>query len=201
MYAYIKGTLTGIGASHMVVEAGGVGYKLLTSYGTLRQLPAKGSEITAHTYLNVREDALELFGFFSESELECFKMLTTVTGVGPRVALSILSEVTPEQFAIAVVTKDTKRLTMAAGVGNKLAQRIILELTDRVSKEQLTAKETASSGRRTALAVGSETDEAISALVVLGYSQSEALRVIRGADTAGMSVEDIIKMALRELIK
>ncbi|MPN62201.1 Holliday junction ATP-dependent DNA helicase RuvA [bioreactor metagenome] len=128
-------------------------------------------------------------------------MLTTVTGVGPRVALSILSEVTPEQFAIAVVTKDTKRLTMAAGVGNKLAQRIILELMDRVSKEQLTAKEPASSGRRSVLAVGSETDEAVSALVVLGYSQSEALRVIRKADTAGMTVEDIIKMALRELIK
>jgi len=201
MYAYIKGTLTAVGASHIVVEAGGIGYKLLTSYGTLRQLPAKGSEMTAHTYLNVREDALELFGFYSESELECFKMLTTVTGVGPRVALSILSEVSPEQFAISVVTKDTKRLTMAAGVGNKLAQRIILELTDRVSKEQLTAKEPAAGGRHSALNIGSETDEAVSALVVLGYSQSEALRVIRKTDTGGMAVEDIIKMALRELIK
>ncbi|HWP80709.1 MAG TPA: Holliday junction branch migration protein RuvA [Candidatus Acidoferrum sp.] len=201
MYAYIKGTLAAIGASHMVVEAGGIGYKLLTSYGTLRQLPAKGSEITAYTYLNVREDALELFGFFTENELDCFKMLTTVTGVGPRVALSILAEVTPEQFAIAVVTKDTKRLTMAAGVGNKLAQRIILELTDRIGKEQLAAGEPAASGRRTALAIGSEADEAVSALVVLGYSQSEALRVIRNMNTQGMPVEEIIKLALRELMK
>ncbi len=201
MYAYIKGTLTAFSGSHMVVEAGGVGYKLLTSYGTLKQLPAKGSEITAYTYLNVREDALDLFGFYTESELECFKMLTTVTGVGPRVALSILSEVSPEQFAIAVVTKDTKRLTMAAGVGNKLAQRIILELTDRISKEQLTSSGPTVGGKRSALTVGSETDEAVSALVVLGYSQGEALGVIRKADTQGMAVEDIIKMALRELIK
>lgn len=200
MYAYIKGILTAHSANSIVIEAGGIGYRLLTSYGTIKQLPARGSEMTVYTHLNVREDAVDLFGFSTESELDCFRMLTTVTGVGPRVGLSILSEVTPEQFALAVVTKDAKRLTMAAGVGNKLAQRIILELTDRITKERLTPAESAGGGAHVTAGLA-EADEAIAALVVLGYSQGEALRVIRKIDTEGKPVEDIIKIALKELMK
>ncbi len=200
MLAYIKGKLITHSNGAFIIEAGGIGYRVLTSYSTLKNLPPKGEDMTTFTYLNVREDAFDLFGFATENELDCFKLVTTVSGVGPRVGLSILSELSPEQFALAVATKDAKTLTRAGGVGNKLAQRIILELTDKITNEQLT--ESVSKGSKmSSLNFIGEADEAISALVVLGYSQGEALRVVRKFDTDGMTTEDIIKAALVELMK
>lgn len=201
MIAFVKGTLAEVGDNYAIVEVGGIGFKVMTSYNTLRCLPNCGETVQLFTHFNVREDAMELFGFYTEGEREVYEMLTSVTGVGPRVALAVLSEMTPEQFALAVATKDTKMLTCAPGVGNKLAQRIVLELTDRIGASELAVpcdnNENANS--HSVLRFGDGADEAVAALVVLGYSQSDAIRVIRGMRTEGMTVEDMIREGLKKL--
>ena len=142
---------------------------------------------------------MELFGFDTETELECYEMLTAVTGVGPRVALAILSEFSSDQFALAVASKDAKRLTVANGVGAKLAQRIVMELSDKMTGERffVHGQDDAPVPARTA----DSADEAVSALVVRGSSQAEALRAVRSIDTQGLSVEETIKTALKSLMR
>ena len=134
MFYSLKGILTHVEPSFFVVECGGVGYKCYTTLTTQRSLPKMGQEIKVYTYVHVREDAMDIYGFATVMELNCYKMLTGVSGVGPKVGLAILSELTPEQVATSIATNDSKALTRAAGVGPKLAQRIVLELTDKVKK-------------------------------------------------------------------
>ncbi len=196
MYSYIKGEFAAVGNNFVVIDVAGVGYKIMTSYTTLREMPPIGEVVKMHTYLAVREDAMELFGFAKDSDLEAFKLLISVSGVGSRVALAILSEFTSESFALCVVTKDSKSLTKASGVGAKLASRIILELTDKISNEQITAS-TQSESSQLGLNFTTGSDEAVSALIVLGYSRSEALKAVRSIDTTNMKIEDIIKAALK----
>ena len=195
MYYYVNGTVAEIDAGLAVIDCSGVGYACATTNYTLSQLK-KGAPAKLYTYLNVREDAMELFGFADQSELRSFKLLIGVSGVGPRAALSILSAVTPQQLALAVVTGDEKPLTAAVGVGKKLAQRIILELKDKLGASQLelNTAEFAGSG---APVRGSKSAEATAALVGLGYSQTEAAAALKGIDLENLSIEDVIRRALR----
>lgn len=178
-----------------VIECGGVGYACKTTMTTLSQINGVGQDAMLFTYLNVRQDAVELFGFATKAELGCFEMLVSVSGVGPKAALSILSDNTPEGFALAVASGDVKTLTRSRGIGTKTAQRIVLELKDKVAKADLDIADeyTAISDSPTG-----NVNEAISALAVLGYSKSEAARAISKlpADT---SVEEMIKIGLKNL--
>lgn len=195
MYYYIKGILAQKGDNFLVVDAGGIGYMINTSMTGIRTVGETGSKITMYTYLHVREDAMELFGFPTIEEKNMFVHLISVSGVGPKAALSILSVTTPAQFAVAVVTNDVKTITKAAGVGPKLAQRVILELKDKMKADELEidlsddASELMSDNR----------GEAVSALVVLGYSANDAQKAVKNID-ASLSVEDIIKKALSGLL-
>lgn len=192
----VRGRLAAVEPNLAVVECAGVGYAVRTSSVTVSRLPAIGEEAMLYTYLHISENAAELFGFRDQNELSCFKMLISVTRVGPKVALSVLSSVTPERFALCVASGDAKTISKAPGIGLKTAQRIILELKDKMSKEAA-----ASGFSDAALPVvedSSNAGEAIAALVVLGYAQSEAASVITRLDPA-MSVEDMIKAGLRAL--
>lgn len=179
-----------------VVEAGGIGYAVKTTHTTMAKMPEKGSIVTFYTYLYVREDALELFGFADSEELNCFKMLISISGVGPKAALSILSDMTPQKFALCIATGDSKGFTRSKGIGAKTAQRIVLELKDKITNEQV-----ASGVADTAGNIGkasSNAGEAISALVVLGYAQSDAAVAVSGLDQS-LPVEEMIKLSLKKL--
>ncbi len=193
----VKGELIHKEPSLAVIECGGVGYACRTTYSTLSQLGSVGTKATLLTYLHVREDNVELFGFATSQELNCFKMLLTVSGVGPKAALAILSDITPEKFALTIATGDSKSITKTKGIGPKLAQRIVLELKDKITKEQQLLTNGADLDF-TPVMSGSNSGEAISALVVLGYSQGEATSVISKLDPE-MSVENMIKQALKAM--
>lgn len=193
----VTGTLVHTEPGAAVVDVGGVAFKCMTSMNTLRSLPRLSEKTTLYTYLNVREDALDLFGFATKGELSCFKLLTSISGVGPKVGLAILSQLTPEDVAMAAAAGDAKRFTKASGVGPKLAQRIVLELKDKVDKEQ-TAAALPGAMAAAAAAPQSGMGEAISALVVLGYTQGEAAAAV-ASFPADWPVEELIKGALKKL--
>ena len=172
-----------------------MGYACRTTFTTLSQIGQTGETVKLLTYLHVREDAVELFGFYTQSELTCFKMLLSVSGAGPRTALAILSDTTPEKFALSVATGDTKAFTKTKGVGPKLAQRIILELKDKIAKEQL-SQESVAVAEFTAVNNSGAVGETISALVVLGYSQTEAASVVSKLD-ASLSAPELIRKSLQ----
>jgi Holliday junction DNA helicase RuvA len=195
MYYYIKGTLVQKGDNFIVVDADGVGYMINTSLTTITNIGETGTAVTAYTYLHVREDAMELFGFASVEEKNMFLKLISVSGVGPKAALSILSVTTPAKFAVAVITNDVKTITKAAGVGPKLAQRVILELKDKMKNEELNIDADEEIGE-----IPSDSrNEAISALIVLGYSPNDAQKAVKNIDPS-LSVEEIIKKALSSLL-
>ena len=209
MYYYIKGELVTATLNMAVVDAGGVGYKMTISENTFRSLPRrtdKNPTVTLYTFLSVREDGIELFGFESERELSSFKMLTSVSGVGPKAAMSILSLLTPEKFALAVCTDDKKTISKANGVGPKTAARIILELRDKLIKEtnideDLSAAVLDHSSEAAGAPARGKAAEALDALLVLGYTRGEAQKALTGIDTQALSIEDIIKDALKKLMK
>ncbi len=207
MFYYIAGKLAHSNPAFAVVDAGGVGYRLTISQNTFEKLPHAASEtqppVKLYTYMSVREDGIELFGFAEESELTTFRMLLGVSGVGPKAAISILSLLTPEKFALAVCTDDKKTIAKASGIGPKTAARIILELQDKLLKqtppaETQTAIATAITSPGTSQGRMSEAQDA---LMVLGYNRSEALSALQGIDIAGMELEDIIRVALKKLMK
>ncbi|EXM40594.1 Holliday junction branch migration protein RuvA [Ruminococcus albus] len=194
----VRGKLIHTESELAVVECGGVGYACKTTFYTLQKIAGE-SEVTLYTYLAVRENDVDLFGFSSQEELRCFKMLITVSGVGPKAALSILSSNTPSQFALTVATGDFKSLTKSKGIGAKTAQRIVLELKDKIAKENTISVR---GGETIASAVpqGGALDEAITALVVLGYSEGEAAQALAGAEPTA-TVEELIKTALVRLAR
>lgn len=199
MFYYVNGTVTELEAGLAVIDCGGVGYACATTNYTLSQLK-KGERAKLYTYLNVREDAMELFGFASQSELRSFKLLIGVSGVGPKAALSILSATTPQQLAMAVVMGDEKALTAAQGVGKKIAQRIILELKDKLAKEQ--GGFDAGSGAAAVLPVQSnKAGEAAAALAVLGYGSQEISAALKGIDMEALPLEEIIRQSLKKMVK
>ena len=199
MYYYISGELVHTEPGTAVIDAGGVGYKLNVSSTALGKLRDKqGSKVKLYTYLSVREDALELYGFYSVEEASAFRMLISVSGVGPKAAMSILSTMTPEQFALAVTSGDSRALAKAPGVGSKTAARIILELKDKLSKEA-GAQEQPAPAAASAPASGAIA-EAQNALLVLGYTRAEAAWATGGLDPQA-GLEAVIREALRRLMK
>ena len=200
MFYYVNGTVAEIEAGLAVIDCSGVGYACATTNYTLSQLK-KGERAKLYTYLNVREDAMEMFGFASQSELRSFKMLIGVSGVGPKAALSILSSTTPQQLSMAVVMGDEKALTAAPGIGKKIAQRIILELKDKLAKEQASfGPDTGGSVPLTVLP-NDKAKEAGAALAVLGYSGSEVAAALKGIDIDTLPLEEIIRQALKRMVK
>ena len=199
MFYYVNGTVTEIEAGLAVIDCSGVGYACATTNYTLSQLK-KGERAKLYTYLNVREDAMEMFGFASQSELRSFKMLIGVSGVGPKAALSILSSTTPQQLSMAVVMGDEKALTAAPGIGKKIAQRIILELKDKLIKEQGGFE--AGSGAAVAMpAQNNKAGEAAAALAVLGYGSQEIAAALKGIDMDALPLEEIIRQSLKKMVK
>ena len=198
MLYYVNGPVAEIESGLAVIDCGGVGYACATTNYTLSQLK-KGERAKLYTYLNVREDAVELFGFASQSELRSFKMLIGVSGVGPKAALSILSATTPQQLAMAVVMGDEKTLTAAPGIGKKIAQRIILELKDKLAREQDSFE--AGSAPAPMPLSSSKSGEAAAALAVLGYGSQEIAAALKGIDMAALPLEEIIRQARKKMVK
>lgn len=201
MFYYVSGTVAHVAPYLAVIDCGGVGYACRTTNVTLGTLTV-GKPGKLYTYLNVREDAMELYGFATEEELKCFEMLLGVSGVGPKAALSILSSAPPERLAMSIITGDEKALTAAPGIGKKIAQRIILELKDKLSKGQLGGVSgEAYGGSGITLIPENKVSEASAALAVLGYSQSEIGLALKGIDMESLSLEQIIKQALKKMMK
>ena len=201
MFYYVKGPVVHMAPYLAVVDCGGVGYACRTTNNTHGRLK-KGETATLYTHLNVREDAMELYGFSSENELSCFQLLIGVSGVGPKAALSILSSTTPEGLATAIITGDEKSLTVAPGIGKKIAQRIILELKDKLAKGQLSTPGGESYGGTGVTVIPqNKASEAAAALAVLGYSQAEAAAALKNIDIETLALEEIIKQALKKMVK
>ena len=195
----ITGLLRQVAPTYCVIEACGVGYQCSASTYTLSSLPGRGQEVTLLTHLWVKEDGMELFGFSTEQEKHCFRLLIGVSGVGPRVALAILSDAAPDRLMLSIAAGDAKALTRAQGVGAKLAQRIILELRDKVTDEDIGSSVGEEQGTIAALgesAKNTAKSEAISALVALGYGQTDAAAVIAPMEDS-LAVDELIRRALK----
>jgi len=201
MIGYIKGNLENKTAEYVIIETNGIGYKIFMSHPSMERLGETGKEVKVFTYMRVREDDISLYGFCSNEELRMFELLLSVSGIGAKSAISILSAISPSSFALAVISDDVGKLKKLPGVGAKSAQRIILELKDKL-KTQEAMEDTEEAGISELLSKETEElSEAISALQVLGYTKRECEVVLEKLDTKEMSVEDIIKTALKNLAR
>lgn len=206
MFYYISGKLALLDPTFAVIDAGGVGYKMTITQNTFSAMPPhltvnEPPTVKLYSYMAVREDGIELFGFISQEELSAFKMLITVSGVGPKAAVSILSLLSPAKLALAVCTEDRKTIAKANGIGPKTAARIILELKDKL-KGQADDAETATVLDDVVSTVGtSKLSDAQDALAVLGYSRNEALSALKSIDTEKLELDEIIKLALKKLMR
>lgn len=199
MFYSLSGKIVYKDSQSIAIDCSGVSFRVTTSVNTLKQLGNVGDEALVYTYLSVREDGMELYGFADNYELEFFKMLIGVSGIGPKAAVSVLSELTPDMLSLAICGGDVKSITKAQGVGPKTAQRIILELKDKVSKlapSEISADKLTSAGSYSS--EEGNKSEAVSALLALGYTQTEASRALNSLDSSD-SVENLIKSALRLL--
>lgn len=208
MFYYISGKLALLDPTFAVVDANGVGYKLTITQTTYSAMPPHRSVqeapiVRLYTYMAVREDGIELFGFATEEELSSFKLLITVSGVGPKAAIAILSLLTPQKLSLAICTEDRKSISAASGVGPKTAARIILELKDKMQKEGFAADDDGAA--ETVFVATSNKSNKLSdaqdALTVLGYSRNEAINALKGIDTEKLDVDDIIRFALKKLMR
>ncbi len=193
----VRGKVIHTTSTCAVVECGGVGFRCQTTINTLKNLRV-GSEATLYTYLNVREDAMELFGFATKTEHDTFKTLISVSGVGPKAGLAVLSELTPEQVAMAIATDDIKTITRAQGIGKKIAQRIVLELKDKLAKEMSSNSGFAAVSTGAVNASGGNIPKAVEALGVLGYTPAEVGPVLAAFD-ASLPVEQLIAQTLKQM--
>ena len=203
MFYYLEGTVTLIALNLAVIDIGGVGYACMTTLNTLSHLET-GKKAKLYTYCNVKEDAFDIYGFYDLSEKRAFEQLLSVSGVGPKAALSILSSASPELLALAIINDDESALTIAPGIGKKLAQRIMLELKDKVSKEMPALKASGyvpQSDGAGQPGSGAKQRDAAAALTVLGFSQSEISAAMRGVDIETLSTEEIIREVLKSSIK
>ena len=200
MYAYIKGILAEVNTDSIVIENQGIGYQVYVSLQALEELPAIGMEVKVYTYLHVREDAMVLFGFPDREDLKMFPMLLTVSGVGPKGALGILSALSGDDLRFAILSGDSKAIAKAPGIGAKTAQRVILELKDKVSLEDAFETKTAHIAGGNVTVNGTVKNEAIQALVALGYSSSEAMKAVSQVEISQEhKVEDVLKLALKHM--
>ena len=199
MFAYIKGNLEVKTKGYVVIDVSGVGYKIFMSETAIEKLGEIGQVVKVHTYLRVREDDMRLYGFNTNEELRMFELLLSVSGIGAKSAISILSNITPSSFALAVITNDVAKIKALPGIGPKSAQRIILELKDKIETEEAIPENKMEETQETAIDNENMT-EAISALQVLGYSKKEIEKAIQKVDNT-LSVEDIIKIGLKNLAR
>lgn len=198
MFYSLTGKVTVIEESFVVLECSGVAFQCMTTLNTISKIGRAVETATLYTHLNVREDALDLFGFYTREELACFRELISVSGVGPKAALSILSLLSPDKLALCISSGDVKTITKAQGVGPKLAQRVVLELKGKISSQLSSSSASAAEGIAAAASSGSAA-EAIEALVMLGYSRSEAAAGISKLDSS-LPVEELVRLALKSLI-
>ena len=209
MFYYISGRLAHLDLSFAVVDAGGVGYKMTISQTTYGNLPHRsGAEelpkVTLYTYMAVREDGVELFGFDTTDELEAFKLLITVSGVGPKAAIAILSQLTPHKLTLAICSEDKKAIAQANGIGPKTAARIILELKDKLKKSGFSTVEMGANAEDLMVSdipATSKMTDAQDALMALGYTRNEASAVLRTIETTALELDDIIRLALKKIMK
>lgn len=197
MFFSLTGELAYTDNNSAAVDCNGVAYLCYVSYNTLKELGPIGSKVTLYTYLKVAEDVMDLYGFFDKEELDAFKLLISVSGVGPKAGLAILSEMTPSQLYLAIASGDAKSMTAAQGIGPKVAQRVCLELKDKVGKLGTTGGATFASAVTASTGKG-DAPKAIAALVGLGYSQSEAAIAVGNCDQS-LPVDQLIKQALKQL--
>lgn len=199
MFYHIEGIVSELEPNLAVIDCGGVGFAVNTTANTVGNLK-KGAKYKLYISESVTETSFELFGFYTKAEKRCFEMLTAVSGIGPKAAISILSYNTPESLALAIMNSDEKALTVAPGIGKKIAQRVILELKDKISKEVKIEKSDFTVPTAFA-AVNSSVNDAIAGLSVLGYSTAEISPVLKTMDTANMTAEQIIRLVLKQMVK
>lgn len=198
MFAYIKGSLEEKMSNYVVLETMGVGYKIFMSKTAIGKLGEMGSTVKIFTHYHVREDEISLYGFLSNEELKMFELLISVSGVGAKSAISMLSNISTSDFALSILTNDITKLTKVPGIGKKTAQRIILELKDKLKAEQEIAK---TEENQTIIEIDEQIDEAISALQILGYHRKEIEKAFEKFDYKTMTIEDIIRTGLKYLGK
>lgn len=198
MIAYIKGILEAKGNGFVIVESGGIGYRIFMSPTALAQMPASGEIVKVYTYMNVKEDGISLYGFSSLEEQDLFLRLITVSGVGPKGALAFLSQLRPQEIILAILSDDVKTLSKAPGVGRKTAQRVILELKDKFQTAEAVAWEMEEQAAPTSAGAKFE---AIDALTALGYSRSEAAGAVNAVAAEEMTTEEILKAALKKMVR
>ena len=202
MFAYLIGTVAEVSQESLVLEVNRIGYHIRIPASAVSLLPPVGEEVKIYTYTSVREDAIALFGFLRKDDLEMYRQLISVSGIGPKAGLSVLSVLSADEIRLAVISQDEKAIAKAPGIGRKTAQRIILELKDRISLEDAfspgeeAATSMAAAGQG---ASGQARQEAVEALTALGYSASDALRAVNAAAQEEMDVEDLLKAALRKM--
>lgn len=200
MIAYVKGTIEEVGTDYVVLDYQGMGYRILVPQNVPNQLPAQGEEIKLHTHFHVREDAMQLFGFLTKGDLEMFRLLITVSGIGPKGALGILSVLSANDLKFAILAGDAKTISLAPGIGKKTAEKTVLELKDKVKLEDAFEEKLKETEKVDGKDLQGVRQDAVEALVALGYSQTEALKAVREIDiTPDMDAEQVLKLGLKKL--
>lgn len=197
MFAYIKGVFEEKGNNYVVIDVGGIGYKIFMSNIAIAALGETGNIVKVHTYYYVREDNISLYGFATKEELKMFELLISVSGVGAKSAISMLSAISPSDFAMAIISDDVTSLKKVPGIGAKTAQRIILELKDKLKNDEIA--ESSNEEVTTFVSKSETTDEAVAALQILGYTKKDIEKVLSGIDLVGKNTQDIIKIGLKYL--
>ena len=200
MISYIRGELAAVETEKVIVDVGGVGYGIYMPGQAMGLLPQPGTEVKIHTYLNVREDAMQLFGFLTRDDLEVFKLVIGVSGIGPKGGLSILSQLTPDDLRFAVLSGDVKAISAAPGIGKKTAEKLIIELKDKLNIEDVLTHAADSSAAAVPVNNGGIQSEAVQALVALGYGSTERLRAVKQVELDNATVEDVLKEALKKML-
>lgn len=202
MISYVRGELAAIEEEKVIVDVNGVGYGVYMPGQSMSFLPAIGEEVRLHTYLNVREDAMQLFGFLTREDLQVFKLLIGVSGIGPKGGLNILSQLSPDELRFAVLANDAKTIASTPGIGKKTAEKLIIELKDKFSVEDILNKSVDS--EQSPLVSGGANEvqaEAVQALVALGYGSTEAMKAVKRVDAGeDITVEELLKLALKNMM-
>lgn len=201
MISYIRGELVAVEKEKVIIDVGGVGYGIFMPESAMGLLPQMGNDVKLYTYLNVREDAMQLFGFLTRDDLEIFKLLIGVSGIGPKGGLSILSKLTADDLRFAIMSGDSKAISAAPGIGKKTAEKVIIELKDKLDIEQILnpSDSETKSAIKTDSSANEVQSEAVQALVALGYGSTESLKAVNKVNSENMTVEAVLKQALKNL--
>lgn len=201
MISYVRGELVAMEKTKIIVDVNGVGYGIFMPEASMGMLPQIGNEVKIHTYLNVREDAMQLFGFLTRDDLEIFKLLIGVSGIGPKGGLSILSKLTADDLRFAVLSGDAKAISAAPGIGKKTAEKVIIELKDKLDLEEMLQGPSEQGTMVSSVDTGANSvqSEAVQALVALGYGSTESLKAVKRVNLENATVEEVLKQALKHL--